>query len=306
MISGSSIYMEQRKTSIANFPKMILGSSGFDGGHLILSHHEKKELIASDPTARKFVRRFMSGDDFLNGRERYCLWIDDELVQAANSINLIRERIEKCRQYRLTGGRDARKAATVPHRFFYCTHKDDTSIIFPKTTSGRREYVPLGFTAGDTIVSNASFVVYDVEYYLFGVLSSLLHNKWLSITSARMRNDYRYSVNLTYNTFPFPPISEQRKDEITQCVFRILDEREKYSERTLAQLYGPDKMPIGLREAHRENDRAVERCYRNRPFASDEDRLEYLFRLYEKMIAEEQERNTLFEKPKKIRRKKVK
>ena len=108
---------------------------------------------------------------------------------------------------------------------------------------------------------------------------------------------------LCYNTFPFPPISEQRKDEITQCVFRILDEREKHSERTLAQLYDPDKMPTGLREAHQENDRAVERCYRNRPFASDEDRLEYLFRLYEKMIAEEKEKNTLFEKPKKTRKK---
>ena len=92
---------------------------------------------------------------------------------------------------------------------------------------------------------------------------------------------------------PFPSISAQRKNELTQTTFRILEEREKHPEKTLAQLYDPDKMPEGLKEAHRQNDLAVERCYRSTPFSSDEERLEYLFKLYEKMIAEEAE-GTLF------------
>jgi hypothetical protein len=127
---------------------------------------------------------------------------------------------------------------------------------------------------------------------------------WVSIVSGKLKTDYRYSSALCFHTFPFPPISNQRKEELTQCTFRILEEREKYPEKTLAQLYDPDKMPEGLKEAHRLNDEAVERCYRSTPFNSDEERLEYLFKLYEKMIQEEKEKDTLFAKPKKTRKKK--
>jgi len=290
LTAGSSIYMEQRVKPISDFPKMILGSSGFDGGNLLLSSKEKQDLINENPNSNQYIKRFASGNDFINGKERYCLWIADNQVQDAKQIPYIKNRIKECEKYRLSGGRDAQKAAKVPHRFFYRTHKDANSILFPKTTSGRRKYVPAGFMNANTIISNASFVIYDVEHYIFGILSSLLHNLWLSITSARMRNDYRYSVNLTYNTFPFPVISEKQKKEITELVFNILDEREQHSEKTLAQLYDPDKMPEGLKEAHHQLDLAIERCYRKKPFESDEERLEYLFKLYEEMIRSEEKK----------------
>ena len=97
----------------------------------------------------------------------------------------------------------------------------------------------------------------------------------------------RYSSSICYNTFPFPNISNQRKEEISQCIFRILEEREKHSEKTLAQLYDPDKMPKELLEAHRQNDEIIEKCYRSKPFESDEERLEHLFKLYEQMVEAE-------------------
>ena len=117
---------------------------------------------------------------------------------------------------------------------------------------------------------------------------------WIRLTSGKLRGDIRYLSALSYNTFPFSLISDVQKQELEQHVYRILEEREKHSEKTLAQLYDPDKMPEGLREAHRQNDLAVERCYRSRPFESDEERLEYLFKLYEQMIEEEKNRGTLF------------
>lgn len=120
---------------------------------------------------------------------------------------------------------------------------------------------------------------------------------WMRTVAGRLEERYRYSSSLVYNTFPFPPISEQRKEEITRSVFRIIEEREKHPEKTMAQLYDPDEMPDGLREAHRLNDIIIEKCYRSTPFSSDEERLEYLFKLYEKMIAEEE--NTLFAKEQK-------
>jgi hypothetical protein len=127
---------------------------------------------------------------------------------------------------------------------------------------------------------------------------------WIKTLAGRLKSDFRYSVGVCYNSFPFPPITDQRKQEITQCVFRILGEREKYSDKTLAELYDPDQMPDGLCEAHRANDIVIEKCYRSRPFESDEERLEYLFKLYEQMIEAEKEQGGLFEQRTKTSKKK--
>jgi hypothetical protein len=304
LIPGKSTIMSQRTIPLSIFPTMALGSSGIDGGYLMISVEDRKEIAHNFPVALKYIKPFVSGGDFLGGIERYCLWIDDKDVDNAKQIPIISDRINFCREYRLSAGRDAKKAALVPHRFFYRKYKPLNSILIPRTSSGRREYLPCGFMGADTVVSNQAFVIYDFEPWLFGLLSSKLHYLWMGITSGKMRNDFSYSVNLTFNTFPFPTISNQRKDELNQSTFRILEEREKYPEKTLAQLYDPDKMPNGLKEAHRLNDEAVERCYRSTPFNSDEERLEYLFKLYEKMIQEEKEKGTLFAGEKKTRKKK--
>jgi hypothetical protein len=301
LIQGGSTVMYQRKIPLSNFPIMALGSSGIDGGFLMISKEDREHFISQNPASEKFIKPFISGGDFLNGIVRYCLWINDEDLLEASSIVLIQDRINKCREYRLKGGRDAKKAATVPHRFFYRKYKDTDCIILPRTSSGRRNYLPCGFLDSGTIVSNQAFVIYNSEPYLFGIVSSKLHCVWMSITSGKMRNDYSYSVNLTYNTFPFPEISQKQKEQINLHVFQVLEEREKHSGKTLAQLYDPNKMPKGLKEAHHQLDLAIERCYRLKPFESDTERLEYLFKEYEKMI----HKNTLLEKPKRTRKKKV-
>ncbi|MFA5464024.1 MAG: type IIL restriction-modification enzyme MmeI, partial [Dysgonamonadaceae bacterium] len=150
-----------------------------------------------------------------------------------------------------------------------------------------------------TITTNSAQAIYDAEPWIFSMLNSRTHMIWVKTVCGSLETRIRYSSSLGYNTFPFPQITDKQKEELTLCTFRILEEREKYSEKTLAQLYDPDKMPEGLREAHRLNDLAVERCYRSKPFESDEERLEYLFKLYEKMIEEERERGSLFKSDKK-------
>ena len=287
LVAGNSIVMTQRTSSLSKFPKMVLGSSGVDGGYLMISKEEKETFIHNNINSSKFIKPFLSGGDFLNGIKRYCLWIEDKDFQEAYNIDEIKYRIDKCKEFRLEAGRDAKKYADVPHRFIYRKHKNSDAILVPRTTSGRRTYLPLGFVNSETIVSNQAFVIYDANPYLFGVLSSKLHFIWMTITSGKMRHDFSYSVNLTYNTFPFPNISQKQKDEITELVFGILDEREKHSQKTLAQLYDPDKMPEGLRKAHHALDIAIEQCYRTKPFESDEERLEYLFKMYEEITSKE-------------------
>ncbi|MBU0942116.1 MAG: class I SAM-dependent DNA methyltransferase [Bacteroidetes bacterium] len=306
LTEGSNIFINQRSDALSELPEMALGSSSIDGGFLILSPQEKNDFISDNINTKKFIKKYIGGNDFLNDLERYCLWIEDKDFEEAYSIARIKDRIDKCKEYRLSGGRDAKKAALTPHKFFYKKYKEESSIILPFTSSENRDYLPVGFENVGTIISNGLFVIYNSNPIIFVILSSKLHNLWTKVVSGKLETRIRYSVNLVYNNFPFPKISEAQKLELTQSVFRILEERENHSEKTLAQLYDPDKMPQGLREAHRLNDLAIERCYRSKPFESDEERLEYLFKLYEKMIAEEKIKETLFQEEKKASKSKTK
>jgi hypothetical protein len=238
----------------------------------------------------------------MKNENRWCIWINESQVNEALHFPEIKDRVKKVESYRRKGGQVARSLVNIPYRFRYIHEAEDTILILPRTTTERRDYLVVGFLDKKNIVTDAAQVIYDPQPYIFGLLSSKIHMNWVKATAGRLKMDIRYSNSICYNNFPFPPISDQRKQEITQCVFRILEERERHSEKTLAQLYDPDKMPDGLREAHRQNDLAIERCYRSRPFESDEERLEYLFKLYEKMIAEEKIKDSLFEKEKKVKK----
>jgi hypothetical protein len=141
----------------------------------------------------------------------------------------------------------------------------------------------MGFLDKEYIIPNSAQAIYDAEPWIFGIINSFMHNLWVKTVGGSLETRIRYSSVLCYNTFPFPNISQKQKDEITELVFAILDEREKHSQKTLAQLYDPDKMPEGLRKAHHNLDIAIEQCYRPKPFESDEERLEYLFKMYEEM-----------------------
>lgn len=284
LIDGPSVLLNQTKSSVSNLPEMALGSSGIDGGHLVLSKEEKEQFIENNPKAEKFIKPFIGGADFLRGTERYCLWIDDKDVNEARCISDISDRINKCQNWRENGGRDAKKAAAVPHRFFYRKYQDLDSIVLPMTSSGRRCYLPLGFMHSGVVASNGVFVVYGADLTLFAILSSRLHSVWMEITSARMRNDFRYSVNLTYNTFPLPQLSESERLELDECAAEILEIRELYPNKNLSQLYNPDTMPDDLLSAHQKLDRTLEKKF-GASSLTDDMRQKALFDAY-KLLTE--------------------
>ncbi|MGX8882115.1 DNA methyltransferase [Methylovorus sp. SPW-M1] len=283
LIDSDTVIVTPTNRAISNIGKMSIGNVPLDGNNFILSEEEKDEILRRAPAAKKFIRKYMGAADFMSGNYRYCLWVTDATKDEAEAIPPIMERINKCREFRQAGGVVARQHVEVSYRFRTQPHQETPSIIFPKTTSSRRVYVPAGFLDQNTIISEKALAAYDAQPYLFGVLSSKMHMVWLSVTSSRMRNDFQYSVQLTYNTFPFPKATDTQKAAITECVFMILAARESYPERNLAQLYDPEKMPEDLLYAHESMDRVVESVYRAKPFGNDEDRLEHLFKLYEKM-----------------------
>lgn len=305
LVSGSNVIVGIRSKPLSNLPTMIKGSSPGDDGNLLLSKTEVDELIDKYPQAKKFIKKYLGADEFLYDKMRYCIWVDDKDLKLANSIQPIKSRFDKVKAFRLKSKKEAtQKKAATPHAFDEKKFQETDSIIIPQTTSELREYIPIGFLSSDVVISNAARVIYNAKPWLFAILTSKIHKVWVDAVAGRLETRIQYSNTLCYNPFPFPNITENQKKELEKHVYKVLEEREHHSEKTLAQLYDPDKMPNGLREAHHQLDLAVERCYRSKPFETDEERLEYLFKLYEQMIEEEKSKGTLFETESKPKKKK--
>ena len=230
----------------------------------------------------------MGADDLINDIERYCLWITDSDLSLAQSSPDIGERLRLCAEFRKRSKAKCTVAyAARPHLFKQRAHKNTYSIIVPSVSSERRTYIPMGFVDANTVVSNAANAIFDAEPWIFGIINSRIHMLWVRTVGGQLETRLRYSATLCYNTFPFPRISERQREELSELAQNVLFQREMHSEKTLAELYDPEKMPEELKEAHHQLDLAVERCYRSTPFKSDEERLEHLFNLYERMIAAE-------------------
>jgi len=301
LLDAPNVIIAERMKSISNFPRMNFGNMPNDGGGLILDEEEKNMLLSQYPNSSKFIRKLTGSTEFINGINRYCLWIEDSELDEAVQNETIKAKISASRDHRLKSkDKGTNKLALRAHQFRDRNMAIDSSIIVPSTSSERREYIPLGFLPKDNIILNSALAIYDAQPWLFGVLHSKMHMVWVDAVGGKLKTDYRYSAKLCYNTFPFPPINEKHKESITQYVFDILDERAKYSEKTMAWLYNPETMPAGLKQAHHALDLAIERIYRLAPFNSDEERLEYLFKLYDEM----NKRDTLFAKERKARKKK--
>ena len=300
LANTKNTFVYTRSVPLSDITTMVSGLKAGDDGILILSKEEKNTLLNNFPEAKPFIKNYVGARDFMNGINRYCIWVNKSEAPIAYAIKPLGLRFDKLREFRLASKKAAtRKKAHTPFSFDETNLIEAESILVPQTGSERRDYVPIDFLKKGTVISNGARAIYNAAPWLFGIISSKMHIVWVKAVAGRLKMDMQYSNTLCYNTFPFPVISEHRKEEISHCIFRILEEREKHSDKTMAERYDPDKMPDGLREAHRLNDLAVERCYRSKPFTSDEERLEYLFKLYEKMIAEEKEKEAMLKTKKK-------
>jgi len=300
---GDNLIIERRSKPISKVPEMILGNSPFDGGNLIMSDTEKVDLIKTSPGAVKYLKKLIGAAEFMQNDFRWCLWIDNLEFDGALEIPEVAARISLTKEMRIKSiDSGTNKLAIRPHQFRDRTVAKKHSILVPRVGSSRRRYIPCGFLDNNCIIGDSAQVIYDSELYIFAVLSSLIHIIWVKAVAGYLKSDYRYSSVLCYNTFPFPTISDSQKQELTKYVYQILEEREKYSERTLASLYDPDKMPKELQEVHYQLDLAVERCYRSKPFNNDTERLEHLFKLYEQMLLEEKTKDTLFASSTKLKK----
>ena len=284
---GSDSFVTKRTTPLADVPEMRCGNKPSDGGNFILTDAEKKELLAVEPAAAKFLKRFTGSEEFINGNMRWCLWLKDASPAELRDLPEVKKRIQAVKEFRAKStAAPTRKAAQTPTLFFYISQPATEFIAIPEVSSERRSYIPIGFLPPSVIVSNKVYVIAEPSLYLFGLLSSAMHMAWMRQTAGRLESRYQYSGSMVYNTFPWPSaVTAKHREMVEQAAQAVLDDRAKQTISTLADLYDPLTMPAPLLKAHQALDRAVDKCYRAEPFASDRHRVEYLFALYEKITA---------------------
>jgi hypothetical protein len=244
-------------------------------------------FLEKEPQAAPYFRRWIGSDEFINGWERWCLWLGECPPYVLRQMPEAMKRIQAVRELRLASiSAPTRKLAETPTRFHVENMPKSNYLVIPEVSSEKRKYIPIGFMAPDTFASNLVKIVPEASLFLFGILTSTIHMAWVRQVCGRLKSDYRYSKDIVYNNFPFPlnPTDTQKK-KVETAAQAVLDTRAKYPGSSLADLYDPVTMPPDLVKAHQALDKAADQCYRSQPFATELSRIEFLFGLYEEYTA---------------------
>jgi hypothetical protein len=276
--------VEEASEPLVLVPKMKAGSQPLDDRNLIFECEERKAFLREEPNAEKFFRPYVGSEEYINGGERWVLSLQKASPDELRHLPRVLERLKAIREFRSKSKRKGTLAiADAPTRFNVEVIPTRTFLVVPKVSSERRQYVPVGWMHPPTVPSDLVFVIEEDDVQLFGLLTSRMHMAWLRNIGGRLKSDYRYSIGIVYNTFPWPEVSDAQKEKIRALAQGVLDARAKFPHSTLAALYDPDTMPPELRKAHHKLDDAVDALYKRGGFASDRERVEHLFMLYEKL-----------------------
>ena len=281
LADAPNIVIESRSKPLCDVPEMKYGNSAIDEGYLILSQDEKDELLAKYPSAEKFIKQYMGGDEFIHGKLRYCLWLVNANPGELSKIPPIMERIQKVREYRLSSTRKAtNKLADTPMLFAEIRHPNSNYLFLPSVSSENRFYMPIGFLSTEIIENAGTQIIPNATLADFAILTSSVHMEWMRAVAGRLETRYRYSAQIVYNNFPFASLDEKDKETLTATAQGILDARAEFSDSSLADLYNPLTMPANLRKAHEKNDQAVLKIYGIDKTATPSDIVKELFTRY--------------------------
>ena len=262
LLNAPTIFIEKNSKPLCDVPPMIRGSSPIDDGNLLLTIEEKEEYLLKEPQGEKFLRPFMMGKDFIDRKPRWCFWLVGANPSELKECHILRQRIEAVREFRLKSSKAATvQSAATPTIFGEMRPCDSDYIAIPKVTSENRRYVPIDYLKADIIAGDKLFQMPYASLYHFGVLTSNVHMAWMRAVCGRLKSDYSYSNTIVYNNFPWPTPTDEQRAKIEQTAQQILDARALYPDSSLADLYDELTMPVELRRAHQDNDRAVMAAY---------------------------------------------
>lgn len=287
LLNAPTIFVEKRNKPLSNVPPIHKGSQPTDGGNLIIKSDEYDKFIEEEPRSKDYIKLFLGADEFLNHKNRYCLWLQGISPKALNEMPKVVERVKKVRDFRLSSKKaSTRKQASIPTLFTENRQPVNNFIAIPEVSSGNRKYIPIGFLMPDIICSNKMQLIPNAELYHFGVLTSNVHMAWMRAVCGRLKSDYDYSGKIVYNNFPWASPTEAQKAKIEKTAQAILDARALYPDSSLADLYDEITMPPELRKAHQQNDRAVMQAYGFPVRMTESECVAELMKLYQKKVGE--------------------
>lgn len=287
LVDAPNVFIKSKGTP-SNIPEMIFGNMANDGGYLSnYTKEEKDEICKQFPEAECLFRKILGAEEFINNKIRYCLWLNKVSPKQYRYIKPIVEAINSVKEHRMSSKREAtRKLAEVPYLFGEIRQSSSNYLIIPRVSSERRKYIPIGFVSPEIIASDAVQIIPNAEMWQFGILTSNVHMAWVRVVAGRLKSDYRYSAKIVYNNFPWPNLSDSEKEKIGKTAQLILDARNIFPNNSLADLYDDLTMPIELRKAHQENDKAVMKAYGFKTFMSEEKIVAELMKMYQNMGSE--------------------
>ena len=278
--------VQKASEPIGEQAQMLFGNMPRDGGHLFLTSDDVREL-RRDPNARRFVRKFVGSEELINGKQRYCLWLEADEAAIAQEHPFVAERLRLVAESRRASrAQSTRDFASRPYRFVQIAGTAKSSaIVVPRVSSEHRAYLPADVVTDETIIGDRNFALYDAPLWNMSLIASRIHWVWIGTVCVRLEMRFSYSNTLGWNTFPVPSLTEKNRADLTTCAENILLAREAHFPATIAELYDPEQMPENLRAAHERNDEVLERIYIGRRFRNDTERLERLFNMYSEMAA---------------------
>lgn len=286
LIESENFFIKSKRSPISDVSPMVYGSKAVDGGNFFLTKKEKEEFIKKETLSKNYIHRVYGAREFINNTERYCLWLENIPPHELRNMPGVMNRVSKVRESRLASKKAVtREQSTRPHLFGEIRQPDSNYLLVPRVSSENRRYIPIGFMSHENIATDAVQIVPNATLYEFGIITSNVHMAWMRTVAGRLEMRYRYSATLVYNTFPWPNIDENKKIKIEKTAQSILDARALYPDSSLADLYHELTMPVELRKAHQENDKAVMEVYGMKVGETTEsDSVAQLFKMYEKLI----------------------
>jgi len=273
-----------RKSPITERPIMMRGVQSTDGGYYIFRGEEYTEFLNQEPNSKSLLNPYIGAAEFINGKERWILDFRNAAPAEVKKLPYVIERISQVKNFRAKSKKaGTRRLSNFPMELEGKAYPETPFLIVPRVSSERRQYHPIGYEEPPVIPSDALIWGANAALFDFAIITATMHMGWLRYFGGRLKSDYRYSVGVVYNTFPWPALDNKSKETLTKTGQAILDARAAHPDATLADLYDPDAMPANLRKAHMANDKAVDRLYRKKPFESERERVEHLFMLYEQL-----------------------
>ncbi|MBE8597410.1 class I SAM-dependent DNA methyltransferase [Xenorhabdus sp. BG5] len=289
LIEGTNLVVAPvSKPLTEDISPLLFGNKPTDNGNLLMDRYEMEQLLLKEPNAANWIKKIVGADEFLNGSERYCLWLVGITNDELKRLPMVTTRVNVVREFRMKSKKEAtRRKADTPHLFDEIRQPlNGDYILIPRVSSERRVYIPIGFFRSSIIASDRNFILPNGTLFDFGLITSLMHNEWMRLTAMRLKSDYSYGNKIVYNTFPWPDVNDEKRTMIEKLAEEVLLTRAEFPGKTLAELYDPEKMPESLLQAHQTLDKAVDRLYREKPFKDVDERLGFLLARYETLVSQ--------------------